>query len=139
MRHLSKRIDRIFDNIIDDHLKEEDFRQHKDMLSTLLALMENPNNEFIYRFDRDNVKAIMLDIFVAAIDSSVVTITWALAALIKHPRVMKLLQEELDSVIGKERMVKESDLPKLPHLDMVVKETFRLYPCLLYTSDAADE
>ena len=41
---------------------------------------------------------------------------------------MKLLQEELDSVIGKERMVMESDLPKLPFLDMVVKETFRLYP-----------
>lgn len=128
MRDLNKRVDKIFENIIDDHLKEEDFGQHKDLLGTLLALMKNPNNEFFSSFDRDNVKAIAIDIFVGAIDTSMVTITWALAALIKHPRVMKLLQEELDSVIGKERMVMESDLPKLPFLDMVVKETFRLYP-----------
>ena len=128
MKDLSKRIDEIFENIIDDHLKEEDFRQHKDLLGTLLALMKNPNNEFISPFDLDNVKAIMLDILAGAIETSMVAITWALAALIKHPRVMKHLQEELDSVIGKERMVIESDLPKLPFLEMVVKETFRLYP-----------
>ncbi|KAJ8449622.1 hypothetical protein Cgig2_005644 [Carnegiea gigantea] len=121
MKDLSKRIDEIFENIIDDHLKEEDFTRHKDILGNLVALMKNPNNEFISPFDREPSCLTYLS-------TSVVTITWALAALIKHPRVMKLLQEELDSVIGKERIVIESDLPKLPFLDMVVKETFRLYP-----------
>ncbi|KAJ8449627.1 hypothetical protein Cgig2_005649 [Carnegiea gigantea] len=128
MKDLSKRADEIFENIIDDHLKEEDFRQHTDILGATLALMKNPNNEFFSSFDRDNVKAIMLDLFVGGIGTSLVAIVWALAALIKHPRVMKLVQEELDSVIGKERLVVESDLSKLTYLDLVVKETFRLYP-----------
>jgi len=128
MKDLSKRADEIFENILDDHLKEKDFRQHKDILGAALALMRNPNNEFLCSFDRDNIKAIMLDLFVGGIGTSLITVVWVLAALIKHPRVMKLVQEELDSVIGKERLLVESDLPKLTYLDMVVKEIFRLYP-----------
>lgn len=128
MKAVKKKVDEIFENIIEDHLKEEDFGQDRDILGAMLALMKNPNNEFISSFDRDNVKAIMFDLFIGGIDTSLVTIVWALSALLKYPRLMKLLQEELDSVIGRERMVLESDLSKLPFLDMVIKETFRLYP-----------
>lgn len=116
------------ENIIEDHLKGEDFGQQRDIVGTMLATMANPNSEFFSTFDRENVKGIMLDLFVGGIDSSLQTIMWALSALTKHPRVMKLLQEELDAKIGRHRMVLESDLPKLTYLDMVVKETFRLHP-----------
>ncbi|PQQ11205.1 cytochrome P450 CYP736A12-like [Prunus yedoensis var. nudiflora] len=53
---------------------------------------------------------------------------WTLAELLRHPRVMKHLQQELQSVIGTDRMVEESDLPKLGYLNMVLKESFRLHP-----------
>jgi cytochrome P450 len=46
----------------------------------------------------------------------------------KHPRVMKKVQKELEDVVGLERMVEESDLDSLEYLDMVLKETFRLHP-----------
>lgn len=128
MKNLTKRVDKIFDKIIEDHLKE-DIAQKKDVLSNLLSIMSNPNNEFFLdSFGRDNVKAIMLDLFTAGIDTSSHTLVWALSALLSHPRVMNLLQEELDAIVTKNRMVKESDLPNLPYLDMVVKETLRLYP-----------
>ncbi|KAF2298785.1 hypothetical protein GH714_027555 [Hevea brasiliensis] len=39
---------------------------------------------------------------------------------------MKRLQEELDNVVGLNRMVEEKDLPKLTYLDMVIKESLRL-------------
>jgi len=35
---------------------------------------------------------------------------------------------ELDSVVGQDRLVSETDLPYLPLLQAVVKETFRLHP-----------
>ncbi|KAF3437870.1 hypothetical protein FNV43_RR20626 [Rhamnella rubrinervis] len=38
------------------------------------------------------------------------------------------LQEELQNVIGMDQMVEEKNLGKLSYLEMVVKETFRLYP-----------
>ncbi|KAI9088065.1 hypothetical protein K1719_030042 [Acacia pycnantha] len=49
-------------------------------------------------------------------------------ALIKHPRVMTKLQEELETVVGRNKMVEETDLAKLHYLDMAMKETMKLYP-----------
>jgi cytochrome P450 len=63
-----------------------------------------------------------------SMDTSATVIEWALSELMKHPRVMKKVQKELEDVVGLERMVEESDLDSLEYLDMVLKETFRLHP-----------
>ncbi|KAK9114856.1 hypothetical protein Syun_021653 [Stephania yunnanensis] len=41
---------------------------------------------------------------------------------------MKQVQEELNNIVGIDRMVEETDLPKLKYLYMVIKETMRLHP-----------
>lgn len=64
----------------------------------------------------------------AATDTSAVTNEWAMAEVIKHPRVLAKIQEELDSVVGPDRMVSESDLTQLNYLRCVVRETFRMHP-----------
>ena len=63
----------------------------------------------------------------AGSDSSAATIEWIMTELIKNPRCMKIVQEELAREIG-QNMVRESDLPKLPYLQACFKETLRLYP-----------
>ena len=45
-----------------------------------------------------------------------------------NPSIMKQAQAEIDAVVGQDRLVQESDLPSLPFLRAVVKETFRLHP-----------
>jgi cytochrome P450 len=64
----------------------------------------------------------------AATDTSAVTNEWAMTEVIKHPRVLKKIQEELDAVVGQNRMVMESDLSNLNYLRCVVRETFRMHP-----------
>ncbi|KAK1276416.1 Cytochrome P450 71B37 [Acorus gramineus] len=64
---------------------------------------------------------------VGGIDSGTVIMEWILSELMK-PQSMKKLQNEIESVVGLDRMVDESDLPKLGYLDMVVNEGFRLHP-----------
>jgi len=64
----------------------------------------------------------------AATDTSSVTNEWAMAEVIKHPGVHRKVQDELDRVVGPTRMVSELDLPHLPYLRCVVRETFRMHP-----------
>jgi len=57
-----------------------------------------------------------------------VTLTWALSLLLNHQMELKKVQDELNTHIGKDRKVEESDIKNLVYLQAVVKETLRLYP-----------
>ena len=48
--------------------------------------------------------------FAAGSDSSHITLEWSMLELIRNPRVMKELQEEVRGVIGNKEMVTEDDL-----------------------------
>lgn len=66
--------------------------------------------------------------FGAGTDTSSHAVTWALAELMKHPNMMEKARKEIDSVVGKGRLVEESDIPNLPYVESIVKETMRLHP-----------
>jgi len=68
------------------------------------------------------------DIFVAGTDTSAGTLEWAMTALMKEPKVMNKVQEEVRNLVGDRKLVKEDDLLRLPYLKAVVKETWRLHP-----------
>lgn len=53
---------------------------------------------------------------------------WAIAELLRHPEILARAQEELDLVVGKDRLVAEADLPQLTFLQAIIKEIFRLHP-----------
>ena len=61
-------------------------------------------------------------------DTTVITVEWAMAELVKNSRVQQKVQEELDRVIGVDRIMTEADFPNLPYLQCVVKEALRLHP-----------
>ena len=41
---------------------------------------------------------------------------------------MEKARKEIDSIIGKEKMVMETNIDNLPYLQAIVKETLRLHP-----------
>ncbi|KAL7211127.1 hypothetical protein ACSBR2_014081 [Camellia fascicularis] len=53
--------------------------------------------------------------------------TLALCLLLNHNEALKLVQEELDTHVERQRWVEESDINNLPYLQAIVKETIRLY------------
>ncbi|CAI8599868.1 unnamed protein product [Vicia faba] len=73
-------------------------------------------------------KFIMLNIFVAGTDTSTYTLEWAMAELMHSPEVMSKVQNELEQVVGKGIPVEETDIAKLPYMQAVIKETFRVHP-----------
>ncbi|MBA0740503.1 hypothetical protein Gogos_013699 [Gossypium gossypioides] len=127
MKIIAKDFDDFFEKIIDEHVRSKDENRVKDFVDVMLGFMGSEETDE-YRVERDTIKAIILDMLTASMDTSAAAIDWTLAELIRHPQVMKKVQKELKNVIGMKRMVEESDLEKLKYLDMVVKESFRLHP-----------
>ncbi|KAM0932358.1 putative 3,9-dihydroxypterocarpan 6A-monooxygenase [Dioscorea sansibarensis] len=98
----------------------------KDILDILLDIHEDENAEM--KLSLENIKAYIVDIFTAGTDTSALTIEWALAELINNPGVLEKLREEIDTVVGKNRLISETDMSNMPYLQAVVKETLRLHP-----------
>ncbi|MBA0688269.1 hypothetical protein Goari_006071, partial [Gossypium aridum] len=69
-----------------------------------------------------------LVILFAGTDTSSVTMEWAMANLLNHPQVLKKARDEIDNLIGEEKLIEESDVPKLHYLQSIIYETLRLYP-----------
>ncbi|KAK3022591.1 hypothetical protein RJ639_046196, partial [Escallonia herrerae] len=128
MKAIAKIFDGFFEKSIDEHTDPSRDRseQAKDFVDTMLVIMESGKAEF--EFDRSHIKATLLDMLAASMDTSATAIDWVLSELLKHPYVLKKVQEEIEQVVGMERMVEESDLDGLKYLDMVIKEAFRLHP-----------
>lgn len=62
-------------------------------------------------------------------DTSATTVEWIFTELLRHPKVMKKLQKEIEEKVGRRnRTIEELDIESLEYLDMVIKETFRLHP-----------
>ena len=51
-----------------------------------------------------------------------------MAELIHNPKIMSKVEKELEQVVGKGNPVEETDIARLPYLQAVIKETFRLHP-----------
>ncbi|KAH6822017.1 hypothetical protein C2S53_014487 [Perilla frutescens var. hirtella] len=97
-----------------------------DLLDMLLDIMESGKAEV--KITRDHLKSLILDFFTAGTDTTATTSEWALSEMISNPRVLKKAQDEIDKVVGRERLLEESDAPNLPYLYALIKETFRLHP-----------
>ncbi|CAH8388214.1 unnamed protein product [Eruca vesicaria subsp. sativa] len=123
-------LDAFYQHVIDDHLKPEG-RKDPDIVSLMLDMIDKQGNEDSFKLSIDNVKAILMNVFLAGIDTSAVTMIWAMSELVRNPRAMKKAQEMIRSTLGDKReIITEDDLGKVDYLKLIIKETFRLHPAL---------
>nr|XP_043637685.1 cytochrome P450 93A3-like [Erigeron canadensis] len=128
VKKLRARFDVMIERIIKEH---EEARKHggvevKDLLHILLDIQQDESMEI--KLSRENIKAFILDIFLAGTETTASTIEWGLSELINHPNIMKKALEEIHQVVGENRLLEESDIQNLPYLQAIVKETLRLHP-----------
>lgn len=101
------------------------YSKKNDLLEALLDHIAKNESEF----GHNDMKHLLLDMFVAGTNTSSTTVEWAMAELLQNPEKMAKARAEIDQVIGKTtKRVAESDIPKLPYLQGIVKEIFRLHP-----------
>ncbi|ONI30288.1 hypothetical protein PRUPE_1G242300 [Prunus persica] len=125
-------LDGFFQQVIDDHLRagravgEQD---HEDIVDVLLKIVREQTGLFgAAQLGHNNIKAVLMNLFLGGIDTSATTMTWAMAELARKPKLMKKAQEEVRRCIGNKGKINEGDTDELEYLKMIIKETLRLHP-----------
>ncbi|MED6157491.1 hypothetical protein PIB30_023532 [Stylosanthes scabra] len=122
-----KKLDKFYQEVIDEHMDpNRDTSNGEDIIDVLLELKKHQS--LSVEFTIDHIKALFLDILLAGTDTTAATSVWAMTALIKNPRVMKKVQEEVRDSRGQKDFLEEEDIQKCSYLKAVIKETLRLYP-----------
>ncbi|WCJ38587.1 Cytochrome P450 71B34 [Euphorbia peplus] len=121
-------LDSFFEYVIEDHLKPGRKKDHKDIIDVLLRVKEEQDQLGTNDFNRNNIKGVLMNLFLAGTDTGAITLNWAMAELVKNPRILMKAQDEVRKHVGNKGKVSESDLDKLEYLKMIIKETFRMHP-----------
>ncbi|KAJ9172304.1 hypothetical protein P3X46_015553 [Hevea brasiliensis] len=121
--------DVFYQKVIDDHIQKGTKEPgQEDIIDVLLRLERFQTESGTIQFSEDHIKAILMNIFLAGVDTGAIVLVWAMAELARHPRVMRKVQEEIRTCVGNKRKVSESDIERLGYFKMVVMETLRLHP-----------
>ncbi|PWA64212.1 cytochrome P450 [Artemisia annua] len=112
-----------------DPLIDERIKQWKDGVRTkeydLLDVFINLENP---QLNAATIKAQILDLILGSFDNMSNNVEWAMAEMINEPMIFAKAVHELDSMVGKDRLVQESDLVNLNYIKSCVKEALRLHP-----------
>lgn len=124
-----------------DEFLEEVLKEHRDQASENRASGGNKDQldfvDILLQFQRENrdaspiedasIKAIILDIFAAGTDTTYTALEWTIAELLRNPKILKILQNEVRTVAGIKEEITEKDLAKMQYLKLVIKESLRLH------------
>lgn len=78
--------------------------------------------------DEEAIKWTAVSLYAAGSDSTVAIITSVICALVIFPEVQERAQEEIDRVVGNDRLPTFDDRQNLPYIDGIVKEAWRWNP-----------
>ncbi|KAL6338905.1 hypothetical protein AAG906_024056 [Vitis piasezkii] len=111
---LGKKMDVFLQGLLDEcrSNKRSDLENRNTMIDHLLSLQES---EPEYYTD-EIIKGLIVAMQVGGADTTAVTIEWAMSLLLNHPEVLKKARDELDTHIGHDCLIDETDLPKLQYL-----------------------
>ncbi|KAH6768549.1 hypothetical protein C2S51_013885 [Perilla frutescens var. frutescens] len=98
---------------------------NEDILDVLIGLKDSNDDPLL---STQEIKAQLIEIFIALIDNPSNVVEWAMSEMINEPRFLDLAYKELDGVVGKNNLVQESDLAQLNYIKACVKEALRLHP-----------
>nr|QNS29963.1 cytochrome P450 [Nothapodytes nimmoniana] len=80
------------------------------------------------RLSDSDIIAVLWEMIFRGTDTVAILLEWILARMVLHPDIQSKAQSEIDTVVGKSRTISDSDLPNLPYIRAIVKETLRMNP-----------
>ncbi|KAE8648692.1 cytochrome P450 71B19 isoform X2 [Cucumis sativus] len=122
----------LFQEVIDEHLcvgRDQEAKED-DIIDVLLGLsnQQEQSASFNVSITHDHIKGILLSIFLGGLDTSSITIVWAMAELTKKPKLMKKAQQEIRRHMKNRGNITDKEIEQFQYLKLIVKETLRMHP-----------
>ncbi|KAF3452264.1 hypothetical protein FNV43_RR02697 [Rhamnella rubrinervis] len=97
----------------------------EDLLDVFVSLKHENGDPLL---SPEEIKAQITEILLATVDNPANAAEWALSEMLNRPQQLQKAVEELDSVVGKDRLVQEHDIPNLHYINACAREALRLHP-----------
>jgi cytochrome P450 len=116
------RLDTLVHRLIEDRRRSAEHRN--DLLSMLLTAQ---NEDYPSGLSITEVRDHVMTFLLAGHETTAATLTWTWYLLLQHPDIYARMQAEVDSILAG-RTPTIADMPQLPYVKQVLKESLRLYP-----------
>ncbi|KAK9117350.1 hypothetical protein Sjap_016297 [Stephania japonica] len=134
LKKTARELDSFLEQVIEEHIIQKsssnDLDKEKDFVDLLLQIQEDEDSKISINLTHDNIKALILNMFVAGAETSATVTEWAMSELIRNPKIMKKAKEEVRRVVREKDKLKvdEEDIQEMDYMKCVIKETLRLHP-----------
>ncbi|CAG0919875.1 unnamed protein product [Notodromas monacha] len=114
--------------VIQEHRKTLDPAEPRDFIDCSLIEQDrllNSNDSKEQVFTDDNIAWTLADLFLAGSDTTSNTLRWFFLYIIHHPQYQARIQQEIDTVLGRERKPTWDDHLQMPFTEACVLEILR--------------
>ena len=106
---------------IKEHQETLDPNEPRDFTDKVLIEIKNTidkSSSFYGDAGLENLTNTLFDLFMAGSETTSTTLTWASLYMIRYPKVQAKVQEELDKVVGTDRLPTLKDRANLPYTEV---------------------
>lgn len=130
LKELTAMTNKILEEKFKQHLESFDKDNIRDFTDTLILSRqeaeEDPSNSGQEKLSDEQLYLTISDIFFAGIDTSRMTLRWALLHMVAYPEIQAKVQEEIDRVVGFDQLPRMSHRSELAYTEAALHESMRL-------------
>jgi cytochrome P450 len=136
----------IFDNVrqcnhvIQELVRERELNFDGNTISNIVDAYLDQINQHRY-FSKENLDSLVQDLFVAGTETISNTLNWTIFYIVSHPDVQINIHNEIDRIIGRDRLPCEQDRKQMFYTEAVLLESMRCHcagPILLPRATTQD-
>ncbi|XP_074657359.1 cytochrome P450 2E1-like [Tubulanus polymorphus] len=121
-----KYIQNVIGPYIDEHRRTFDPNNVNDFTHAYMRRIQENAGKKTEIFNDHQMRRTVFEMFVAGSETTSTSLRWSLLLMCANPEVQNKVQEEIDSVIGRDRLPSIEDKLKMPYTDAVILEILRV-------------